>query len=164
MSEKNINTRIIHKHDTEANWNLATNFIPKQGELIVYDKDSAYNYERFKIGDGVTNVNSLPFATDRQIDYNALANKPLKMTTVSLLSESWVGANSLFSQTVVINGITSSSKIDLQPTFIQLLELQDAEITLMITNDNGIATAYAMNNKPTKDYEMQVLITEVSSS
>ena len=101
---------------------------------------------------------------DRQIDYNALANKPLKMTTVSLLSESWVGANSPFSQTVVINGITSSSKIDLQPTFIQLLELQDAEITLMITNDNGIATAYAMNNKPTKDYEMQVLITEASSS
>ena len=98
---------------------------------------------------------------DRQIDYNALANKPLKMTTVSLLSENWVGGNSPFSQTVVINGITSSSKIDLQPTFTQLLELQDAEITLMITNDNGIATAYAMNNKPTKDYEMQVLITEV---
>ena len=155
MSEKNINTRIIHKHDTEANWNLATNFIPKQGELIVYDKDSTYNYERFKIGDGVTNVNSLPFATYKSIP---------ELTTVSLLSESWVGANSPFSQTVVINGITSSSKIDLQPTFIQLLELQDAEITLMITNDNGIATAYAMNNKPTKDYEMQVLITEVSSS
>ena len=67
MSEKNINTRIIHKHDTEANWNLATNFIPKQGELIVYDKDSTYNYERFKIGDGVTNVNSLPFATYKSI-------------------------------------------------------------------------------------------------
>lgn len=28
-TEKNMSTRIIHKHDTEANWNKATNFIPK---------------------------------------------------------------------------------------------------------------------------------------
>ena len=64
MAEKNIDTRIIHKHDTEGNWNKATNFIPKQGELIVYDKDATHDYERFKIGDGETNVNSLPFVTD----------------------------------------------------------------------------------------------------
>ena len=67
MAEKNIKTRIIHKHDTEENWNKATNFIPKQGELIVYDNDSIYDYERFKIGDGITNVNDLPFATYKSI-------------------------------------------------------------------------------------------------
>ena len=67
MSEKNINTRIVHKHDTEENWNKATNFTPKQGELIVYDKDSTYDYERFKIGDGITNINDLPFATYKSI-------------------------------------------------------------------------------------------------
>ena len=61
MAEKNIKTRIIHKHDTEENWNKATNFIPRQGEIIVYDVDATHTYERFKIGDGVTNVNSLPF-------------------------------------------------------------------------------------------------------
>lgn len=62
MAEKNITTRIIHKHDTEENWNKATNFIPKQGEIIIYDIDSTYSYERFKIGDGITVVSSLPFA------------------------------------------------------------------------------------------------------
>lgn len=67
MAEKNIKTRIIHKHDTEENWNKATNFIPKQGELIVYDKNSTYDYERFKIGDGITNINDLPFATYKSI-------------------------------------------------------------------------------------------------
>lgn len=67
MSEKNIKSRIVHKHDSEENWLKAINFIPKQGEIIVYDKDSTYNYERFKIGDGVTNVNSLPFATYKSI-------------------------------------------------------------------------------------------------
>lgn len=73
-----LNTRIQHKHDTEINWSKATGFIPKQGELIVYDIDDNYNYERIKIGDGVTNVNSLPFAneiiTDAEIDEICGAN------------------------------------------------------------------------------------------
>lgn len=72
MAEKNIKSRIVHKHDTELNWNKATNFIPKQGEIIVYDIDSNHSYERIKIGDGVTNVNNLPFVistlTNDEID------------------------------------------------------------------------------------------------
>lgn len=62
--EKTIPSRVIHKHDTEANWNKAVNFIPKQGELIIYDRDSNYAYERAKIGDGVTKVSALPFANE----------------------------------------------------------------------------------------------------
>lgn len=64
MASNQIKTRIINKHDTAANWELAVNFIPKQGEIIIYDKDSTYNYERFKIGDGATLVSKLPFAND----------------------------------------------------------------------------------------------------
>ena len=60
MFEKNISSRIINKHDTEVNWNKATNFIPKAGEIIVYDRDETYDYERFKIGDGETVVMDLP--------------------------------------------------------------------------------------------------------
>jgi hypothetical protein len=64
MAEKTIkNGRIINKHDTEANWNKATGFIPYQGEVIVYDVDEYYSYERFKIGDGVTAVTALPFSS-----------------------------------------------------------------------------------------------------
>ena len=72
MPEKTLKTRIIHKHDVESNWSKATGFVPKQGELIVYDKDSNYDYERVKIGDGATNVNNLPFVistlTNDEID------------------------------------------------------------------------------------------------
>lgn len=66
MIEKNIKSRIIHKHDTAANWSKATTFIPKQGEIIVYDRDDNYDYERLKIGDGDTNVINLPFAGDNK--------------------------------------------------------------------------------------------------
>ena len=54
------NTRIQLKHDTETNWNKAVNFIPKAGEMIIYDADGT-NPVRIKIGDGITGVNSLPF-------------------------------------------------------------------------------------------------------
>ena len=62
-NEKQLNTRLVQKHDTEANWNKATNFIPKDGEIIVYDIDNNYDYKRIKIGDGITNVINLPFVT-----------------------------------------------------------------------------------------------------
>ena len=68
MAEKNLNARIVHKHDTEANWLKAVNFIPKQGELIVYDVDTTHNYERIKIGDGATLVSALPFVDDNKVD------------------------------------------------------------------------------------------------
>ena len=48
-------------HNLEINWEQQTDFIPLQGELIVYDIDNTHSYERFKIGDGVSNVNTLPF-------------------------------------------------------------------------------------------------------
>lgn len=53
--------RIKLKHDTEANWIKATTFKPLEGELIIYDVDSAHSAPRFKIGDGVKVVGDLPF-------------------------------------------------------------------------------------------------------
>ena len=87
MNEKMFNTRIIQKHDIEVNWEKAINFIPMQGEIIVYDIDETYNYERVKIGDGTTKINDLPFI-DIQADWNQsdstrtdfIKNKPVEMT------------------------------------------------------------------------------------
>lgn len=61
---KSLNMRIIHTHDTEDNWNKTTEFVPEPGELIVYDVDNNNSYERFKIGDGLTDVKDLPFTTE----------------------------------------------------------------------------------------------------
>lgn len=58
------NSRVILKHDTKINWDKATNFIPLKGEIIVYDRDDTYDYERFKIGDGETLVGTLPFTVN----------------------------------------------------------------------------------------------------
>ena len=62
--EKTMKARVQHKHDIEANWLKATNFTPLVGEIVVYDPDGNYDYPRIKIGDGKTNINSLPFIKD----------------------------------------------------------------------------------------------------
>lgn len=63
MANSKFNTRIQMKSDTEANWNLAVNFIPLAGEVIIYKEDSTYTYPRMKIGDGEKVVSALPFVT-----------------------------------------------------------------------------------------------------
>lgn len=63
MSQTDIflKSRHVQKHDIEENWAKAVNFIPLKAEIIVYDVDETHDYERFKIGDGVTKVSELPF-------------------------------------------------------------------------------------------------------
>lgn len=61
MAEKQINGRVLLKHDSEVNWAKATNFIPKAGEAIIYDPDETHTEPRIKIGDGVNVVGNLPF-------------------------------------------------------------------------------------------------------
>lgn len=58
MADKNLKARIVNKNGTSAEWEKATSFIPKKGELILYT-----DLNKIKIGDGVTKVNALPFLT-----------------------------------------------------------------------------------------------------
>lgn len=67
MSENILNIRMVQKHDIKDNWDKAVNFIPKQGEIIVYDADINFPQERFKIGDGITPVSELPFSANGPI-------------------------------------------------------------------------------------------------
>lgn len=218
MAEKVLNSRIVHKHDTAAHWSLATGFTPRAGELIVYDVDANYTYERIKVGDGVRNVNALPFVDDalretlvelinavgekvdtvsslvgdtavsQQIaDANVIHVGPTEPTdpniqvwintseegtgvipvlpriaTITLRAANWVTGNGLYSQQVTVSGVSASSKVDLQPTASQIVALQNDEISLMIENNGGALTCYAIGNKPDSDYAIQVLIQEVA--
>ena len=64
MTSRTLNARTIQLHDVESNWLLVKDFIPRCGEIIIYDPDENYNYSRFKIGDGKTGVNKLSFVVD----------------------------------------------------------------------------------------------------
>jgi hypothetical protein len=87
MFTKHIKGVMIPRHDTAWNWRRATNFTPSKGEIIIYDADNPHDKKvsvpydttvaigdrrypvvssfktRFKIGDGVSNVNALDFVS-----------------------------------------------------------------------------------------------------
>lgn len=79
---KEVFGSIAHRNDTAENWARAINFSPKKGEIIIYNPDpigtdyteeviiegvtytvNSSTHVRFKIGDGITNVNALPFVS-----------------------------------------------------------------------------------------------------
>lgn len=68
MFNSTIHARVINIHDTEERWNQAVTFIPRAGEIVVYDADTKHVYPRFKIGDGITSVIDLPFSVDLAIE------------------------------------------------------------------------------------------------
>lgn len=55
---KNIDARISHKRDTEANWET-NNPVLLNGELVLVD--TASGELRSKVGDGEKNYKNLPF-------------------------------------------------------------------------------------------------------
>lgn len=79
LHNKKYNLKAIPFHASETEWNMAPlhEYIPKQGELIIYDIDDNYDYERIKIGDGVTKAINLPFYLASEIDliYSELNKK-----------------------------------------------------------------------------------------
>lgn len=89
MSEKRLITRHVQKHDVEANWLKATNFTPLVAEIIIYDIDAQHPHPRFKIGDGVTNVNLLPFAGVDEVSALLQAGKGDKAVQQVLDAASW---------------------------------------------------------------------------
>lgn len=115
-AEKNITSRIQQKHDTAANWAKATTFIPKKGEIVIYDAE--YNTSgvqtqavRFKIGDGSRTINNLPFAL---IDPDNLAKLDTENTfTAKQTINSGYGAVSLKTQGYVEIGASYASKSDI---------------------------------------------------
>lgn len=114
MAEKIINSRIVHKHDTEENWSKATTFIPKAGEFVIYDADAVYWYPRIKVGDGVTTVVDLPFIDesiivdskrvthDSDLLFNILETYVLNIDYDTLLA---------FDTTEIVTGATSTTSV-----------------------------------------------------
>lgn len=95
MAEKSLQARIQNKIDLTANWEKATNFIPKKGEIIVYSDGGGTGIPKMKVGDGTTKVGSLKFADEGQ--YLPLAGGtltgPLKRGGISINSSSGGGSN-----------------------------------------------------------------------
>ena len=80
---------------------------------------------------------------------------------VTLLASAWEGENSPYSQLVAIEGATENSQVDLTPSIEQLAIFHNKDLAFVTENVDGKVTVYALGDKPTNDYTIQVTITEV---
>ena len=84
-----------------------------------------------------------------------------KIGEVTLLASAWVGEDRLYHQVVEIEGVTENSQVDLTPDVQQLMIFYEKDLTFVAENEGGTVTVYAIGQKPTNDYTIQVTITEV---
>ena len=99
---------------------------------------------------------------DAIVDIYASLGSSVAVSEVRLVAANWAGETSPYSQVVTIPGVTRYSQVDLKPTINQLAVFHDKDLTFVTENDNGVVTVYALGDKPTNDYTIQVSITEVT--
>ena len=89
-------------------------------------------------------------------------NKPTaRIAHVDLLAANWIGDASPYSQVVQIDDATENSQVDLTPSIEQLVIFYEKDLGFVTENEDGVVTVYAIGQKPTNDYTIQVTITEV---
>lgn len=84
--------------------------------------------------------------------------------SVTLLADGWVGSEGAYSQVVELAGVTSHTKVDLQPTPEQLEEFHYKVLAFVAENDGGVVTVYAIGDKPSNDHTIQITLTEVEAT
>lgn len=110
-SGKTLQTRIQNKHDIEANWNQAINFVPLAGEIIIYDEDANNPYPRIKIGDGETKLANLPWTVDIKPNIFVQANQPT--AAESKEGDFWVDTDDNTQDVILANVAISGNYNDL---------------------------------------------------
>ena len=100
--------------------------------------------------------------TKRYIDNNAGGAASARLGSTTIKASAWkTEADGLHSQVVTIAGVTPYSKVDLLPSVEQLAIFHNKDVAFVTENEDGVVTVFAIGDKPTQDYTMQVQITEV---
>lgn len=150
---------VQHRRGTTAQWAEKSTIIPREGELVI-EIDETNFLHKLKIGDGLHTYAELAYLqAGDEIVTQVLAEAKPRAVTVNLTSD-WVKVNDKYSQTISLEGITDSSRLDLQPSADMLAEFKQLGLVFITENNNGTITVYSVGNMPTKSYTMQATIVE----
>jgi hypothetical protein len=108
---------------------------------------------------GVINMGIMRTLTINGVKYDVAPVVP--SSSITLLASGWIGEGDTHYQVVDLPGVTANTMVDLQPTAEQLAEFHYKVLGFVAENEGGVVTVYAIGQKPTNDYTIQVTITEV---
>lgn len=137
MANKTFQGRIVQKHDTKANWDKATNFVPLKGEIIVYD-----DLKKIKIGDGITKVGNLAFIND----LDTLAEVAATGSYDDLIDKPTIGDGEVNISYRNSFGGTTSSRFTLNGTGRHNINIYTPTKLSEFTNDTNYATQNELTN------------------
>ena len=86
-----------------------------------------------------------------------------KLVNIEMPAANWKGAVSPFSQEVAVEGVSVNSRVDLLPSAEQAAYLRENGIALVVGNNGGVVTVYAIGSKPTENVAFQATILEVTA-
>ena len=149
--------------DDWATYERQANHIKPQGGELVLEYDNGV--PRLKIGNGVDEFSSLPYMS---VDSFILPTK----ASIVLAADKWqniladngeVVANRYY-QDIIVDHVTATSRIDLQPSPEQLLVFHQKDITFTAINNGGQVRVCLVGQQPQNDYTIQAMVTEVVAS
>ena len=96
-----------------------------------------------------------------EFDGGGSGGSVVKLASITLPASSWSGASSPYSQTLTITGatITSLTKVDLcASTSVVESMMASGTQEIVVVNNNGTLTAYAIGNKPSSNLTLQATL------
>ena len=86
-----------------------------------------------------------------------------KLTEVTVRAADWKNAVSPFSQVVEVNGVSTTSRVDLYFKEDQIEAMAKKNLALVAVNDSGVITVFAYGSKPTEDITLDAVVLEVTA-
>lgn len=83
-----------------------------------------------------------------------------KIVALKILASGWKGAVSPYTQTVMVEGVSTNSIVDLAADSAAVEILANCGGTVYLENTGGIITAVAVGGKPEEDLTLQAIIRE----
>lgn len=164
---------IQHRRGTASQWAEKNTIIPKEGELVI-EIDEASSLHKLKIGDGIHNYAELAYLqAGDEVVTQVLAKTLPRVITINLNKDTWEPVQyqgnpntTCYKQIIPIDGVTSRTKLNLQPDAIMLAEFQKLNLVFVAENEIDGATSeneitvYSIGDKPLDSYTMQATIVE----
>lgn len=86
-----------------------------------------------------------------------------KRSEITLYVANWIvsGDGSYYTHNLTIANSSANTRVDLDPTPEQFINLINEEISMFVANDNGAIKAYSIGGVPSTDMTLAVIVSEV---